>query len=262
MLDNQTNQMLLQFEALLQTCNTEVQLKSIYEKFKEFKNPHVEFRTGETFLAIFKNKCEALPYLISGASYGLDPKNIYYSNHLSNSIGQCFWYLLNNYVYGFVLSYEYNICCLAYIYLSKCINLIGIQANDSLRSRALLINSRLKKYRVKEFLNEYYYKGNDLCTEILSISDYFYSALSFRNDGDINEYNRCLSWAKENMEKILSLKQYSPMKMLNLESISEISKQNHEYIFKKMEPDFLRSKFSYPSNSFKEDLIKGLIEIR
>lgn len=110
MLDPQTTNLLLQFEENLQSCRSENQLFSLYEKSKNLNNPHVDYRIGETFYINFNDNMEALPFFISGASYGLDPKNSFYSNHLSNSIGQCYKYLLNNYVFGYTL--EFKICCL------------------------------------------------------------------------------------------------------------------------------------------------------
>lgn len=249
----------MQFELSLQSCQNKTQLKSIFERYERFDNPHICYRVGETYLVIFNNKSEALPYFLSGACYGFDTGNSFYLNHLSNSIGHCYYYLLDKYSFDFIdQSYEYNLCCLTYIYLSQCIKLIGIQANDSLRTRALLIDYFRKRNTIKRFLHDYYYNGDDLCTEILSVYDYYYSSLAFKNNGDINESNRCYSWAQKNMETILSLSQYKDLSILDLDAISEISKQNHNYLFKKVEPDFPDKKFSYSPESFKTDLISNL----
>lgn len=87
-------------------------------------------------------------------------------------------------------------------------------------------------------LSNYYYDGSDLCTQVLSMSDYFFASEGFRKVGQVQHSVRCLKWSEENMEYILTLPQYSLMKMLDIAMFADMSKQNQDHLVKNLVIDF------------------------
>lgn len=227
------------------------EVDELAEIYGDLYHPEVGYRFGEKYLLLNAKK-EAVKYLLDSACFGLNPEEAYLKTGYADAIGHSMWYLINSYDYAKEFdSARYNLYCGAYFCLSVCINGMGISAYDSLRTRALMVDG-YDKTIVKKMLSKYYYDGDDLCTQILSLSDFFFAAEGFRNNGKHQISSGCLVKANENMNDLLTLPQYSLMLSLNISDIANISKQNQKHLVKNLIPDFRLGAFQMRPYSLRQ----------
>lgn len=234
-------------------------LESIIEKYKSIDHPQIGYRIGEKFL-IINRKEDALPYLIKSANFGLDPLNPYLSTGYANSIGQSMWYIINYFAYNRTFEpFEYKIYCSAFMILSLTINAMGMNAYNSLKTRAVMIDNS-NKLCVKKMLSKYYYSGDDLCTEILSFADYFRASIGFSNVGQNQVAKNCKQSANENKETIMSLRQYKAMSAMPEQMVLKISQENQIHLLNNMLQDYKNGVFKLTKSEFEDALEKYRIK--
>jgi len=165
------NQGILMISKSIQNCNSLLELSTLYSSFQEFQrslipkvlnpkdydHPTFYYDFGVCLLIEGKkNKPEdeflkntykdiARDAFLKGAAYGLKYRCKFYDSFWINSIGQCFTYLVTDFNIK-DNSLGVKITALAYVYLSRCIEIDPINSYDSYYARAgLFIKHRNPK---------------------------------------------------------------------------------------------------------------------
>lgn len=242
MFDDKLESLVEKLEAEASYCRNSDMIDELSDKYGNIQHPQIGYRLGELYL-IHEEKESALDHLINSASFGLSPTSQYFLTGYANSIAQSMWYILRNYQYGDGFeNISYKLFCNSYLFLSNCISSMGSDAYDSCRTRAFMIDD-YKKEASRMMLKNYYYDGDDVCTEILSLSDYYLASTGYKKAGQLEDARDCHKWANEKLEIILSLPQYSAMSSMPIDVMVNISQQNHHHLIKQMAPDFKSRKF-------------------
>jgi hypothetical protein len=239
-----------ELESQIIYCNDIDYLDKLAVKYGHINHPHIGYRIGEKYL-LLDTKERGVNHLLNSASFGLNPTNEYLITGYADSIGQSMWYLIKYYDYLPTFDiYKYNLYCSAYFCLSQCINGMGVNAYDSLRTRALMIDN-FDGAIIRKMLAKYYYEETDTCTQMLSISDYFLASEGYKNIGNYNISAECLKWARENMDYMVALPQYKPMSLLKITDVAHISTQNQDYVVKNLSPDFKNGVFQMTAENLR-----------
>lgn len=251
MLDPELEKHADNLESQILSCRNLDQLNELAKKYGQVNHPQIGYRLGECYL-ILGSKESAVDHLVNSICFGCDPKNKYLQTGYADSIGQSMWHLIKNFDFEPNFdNYIYKLYCSAYYCLSVCIANMGVEAYNSLRTRALLINQFDNKV-VKLVLSKYYYSEDDLCTEMLSMADYYFAAQGFLNIGDKQNSSECFILAKENVNQMIKLPQYTSLQLMSIEMFAQISKHNQDNVLKKIVLDFQNGLFQMNPNEFQE----------
>lgn len=155
-------------------CKTDINtLKQIWSKRNDF-NPHplISNSFGTSFIRAGEKNL-AKEAIIEGATFGLKYPCEFYDNVIIDSVGQNLALLVTQFP---VVNEEYALkaTSLAYIYLSRCIELRTRLAFDSYRTRAILFKDNKSKYAINSLLLENL--GAGVLIEPFIISDFYYSS--------------------------------------------------------------------------------------
>lgn len=228
------------------------QLENVEAKFKDIPHPNIGSRLGIRWIIYGYNE-EAFPNLVNSASFGLSHQSSWIQTGYANSIGQSTFLLLNEFKYDKSFDdVKYKLIANTFICFSGLIRAMGDNAYDSLRTRAKLFEMIEQEPVVAKFLKDYYYEGNDLCIEILTLSDWVLSSIGYKNAGELENAKDSLEKAKIAYRKIISLPQYSNFRNLHIGDLTKISEQNQEHLFQKVAKDFLNGKFEIPQDVFRK----------
>jgi hypothetical protein len=222
----------------IQTCTNLTALMLPYQDFKDSGHPSIYHALGVRFL-ILKDKEKAKEMFIKGSLFGTEFPSIYYDSLFIDSIGQCLTYLMTHYNINNCRKVV-SITALAYVYLSRCIELYPLQAYDSYRTRAILLKDHERKRDI-ENLFEDIFKLN-VNYEALYISD-FYLASTINNDPeDLNIAIKNYQFVVDNVWIFKS----------SLESTIELGKNQHLIAYKKLETAYKNKKISFTINDLLE----------
>lgn len=236
-------------------------LINVESQFGNIKHPNIGFRLGVKWM-IFGNKNKALPHLVNSISFCLSPKSSWIQTGYADSMGQCIFHLINKFQFKDSFNeIKYKLIANAYICFSGIIRAIQHRAYDSLNTRAWLIEKSKSDKIVQKFLNDYYYSGDDLCCEILTLSDYTQAAGGFQEVGKMEYFNEAMDSAVKAYNVITSKPQYELAKEMSIDAVTEMSKQNQEYLFNKVVKDFINEKFYIAENEFRSRTINDRIII-
>lgn len=153
------------------------EIRELHFLYGEYNHPHIQYDFGIAFYSKGEIAFSKQSFL-KGAYYGVQFPSTLYNTPFIDSVGQCFAHLITHFnvnVNPIVPSPNaYNTVALAYIYLSKCIELFGREAHDSYKTRArLFLNSpsnRIMRTLVEQNL------GLGVVQEPFMISDMFFAA--------------------------------------------------------------------------------------
>jgi hypothetical protein len=227
------------------------QLENVESHYKDILHPNIGYLLGVKWV-ILGYKESAFSNFVNSAAFGLTPDSPWLQTGYVHSIGQSAFHLIELYRYNSSFNdIKLKLVANAYICFSAIINSIGLQAYDSLKLRAWLLSYISKDSSILQFLNEYYYTGDDLCIEILTLSDYYHASQGYKSVGEQSNHIETLEDANRALEVIKSLPQYSNLKSLPIEAVVEISKQNHDFLFKKTLAAFLSKEFHIEASTFK-----------
>jgi len=115
--------------------NLDLSKYGIYSK-EDYSHPHFYYSFGSCFL-VYGDEKLAKQALLLGSIFGLKKPCKYFDDYFVNDVGQCLSLIIRNYSIGSndILK---KLTCLAYVYLSKGIELFPFEMHDSYRERALL----------------------------------------------------------------------------------------------------------------------------
>lgn len=154
---------------IIQNCSDLATLIHVYDQEGDYNNPQISLEFGISFIN-HGDKARAKKALLKGASFGLKYPCDFYNHFFIDAIGQCFYLFVTQ----FHLPFEKTISAtsLAYVYLSRCIELSGREACDSYNSRALLFSKYLliTQSIILENL------GMDVLDQPFTISDFYFAS--------------------------------------------------------------------------------------
>lgn len=218
----------------IQSCKNLTALDVPYQDFKDSDHPGIYHALGVRFL-ILKNKERAKEMFIKGSLFGAEYPSIYYDNLFIDSIGQCLTYLMTHFKINNCRKVV-SITALAYVYLSRCIELHPQQAHDSYRTRAILLNDHENKREVENLFEDIF--NLNVNFEALFISD-FYVASTINNDPeDLNKAKKIYQFVLDNVWL------FKP----SFESTIEKGKNQHLIAYKKLESAYKNKKLSFTIN--------------
>ena len=218
----------------IQTCTNLTALELPYQDFKDIGHPGIYHALGVRFL-ILKDKVKAKELFIKGSLFGAEHPSIYYDSLFIDSIGQCLAYLMTHFNINNCRKVV-SITALAYVYLSRCIELYPLQAYDSYRTRAILLKDH-ERQREVENLFEDIFKLN-VNFEALYISD-LYLASTINNDPE--DFQNARKIYQYVLDKVWIFKQ-------SFESTVEIGKSQHLIAYQKLGTAYKNKKLSFTIN--------------
>jgi len=220
------------------------EIQYLAKEFGEVEHPAIGYMLGKVFIEaneadMFQGyDTSAYRHLMHSASFGFNPDNKYLKSGFADSIGQSIWKLLSYFSHKKdLVPIIYKLYCIGYVALTNCIISKGAEAYDSLKTRAQFINVKIGELS-NQMLKKYYYDGDDLCKEIVSMADCYFASIGYRNAGETENYNLTMNWATQTMEIIINLPQYELMRNLDMSQIAQISKENQDHLIQKLLNDF------------------------
>jgi hypothetical protein len=231
-----TNIELIEFYNSVNKCTDVYSLNNFYDKVKYLNHPRVFHVIGVKYFN-FGDKTKAKELLIKGAKFGIKYPSEYFNKPDIDSIGQCLA-LLSTQFYLSDQDIFYKANCLAYIYLSRAIQLNENLAYDSLRTRATLLKDNKNPNSI--FLMIYDNLQQSTLKEPFIISDFYLASLIERNPNRNNDLKSAIGLHKY-LEDISIAGKDADEYTLN--DLSEIGKYRHEKLYKSMSAKFLNGEF-------------------
>ncbi|RZK13225.1 MAG: hypothetical protein EOO46_00010 [Flavobacterium sp.] len=211
----------------MRKCDNLHSLKRLYLEFENYQHPAVHFDFGRNFL-IMGEKSISKKALIKGASFGTNFPSAFYNNLHIDSIGQCISDLLTQYpIANYSLALKAS--SLAYIYLSRCIELYPNRCYDSYRTRAVLFKDHENPMVMQAIVMEH--MGLGVLIEPFIISDYYFAATAFQSPFENHYFDA--SRLHSNLEDITIAGRDADE--YTLEEMAEIGGLRHLQLFKILE---------------------------
>jgi hypothetical protein len=227
---------ILALSEVIHNCSDLRTLIHIFNQKGDYDNPQISYDFGVAFF-IKGDKVNAKKALIKGASFGLKFPCSYYDTLFIDAVGQCFMLLLTQFPLNDSDQID-SATSLSYIYLSRSIELSGIEAHDSLRSRAILFKDHEDPMAWQSLIMENL--GMGVLVDPFLISDFYFAA-----QASGSPHKSGLQSAREihqNLEDIAiggkDADEYS------LSEMAEIGKKRHLLLFKTLEDKFKKGKFN------------------
>jgi hypothetical protein len=222
------------------SANSTSALENLYGKYSNYPHPQIKYNFG-TSLLINQNKDIARKALLDGAYYGIKFPCPVYDTLFADSVGQCFYYLLSQFsIKDKQIGRKATELC--YLYLSQCIKLFPREAQDSYRTRALLIrNPSLYSFTVFMLSG---YANTKVPDGVYVLSDFYFASQAtgspFKNALDIAKEIHTKLDDAEIGEKCAD--DYS------LRGLAEVGESMHRVIFNKIEASFKNNKLEISKN--------------
>lgn len=159
----------------IHSCSTLSELLGVQNELKDAKDPIIFLNLGVAFLQ--KDDSEnAKQAFLNGIKLGDTFPNKYFNSQEIDTIGQCYAMLLvhftvDNINHEHYLDNTIKITALAYIYLSRCIELLPNDAYDSYRTRAILFKDHTYYVIVNKLFSRYY--EYPIMIEPFTLSDFY-----------------------------------------------------------------------------------------
>lgn len=237
---------ILKLSGLITSAKNLEALYKIEQEIGSYDHPQIYRDLGTSYF-ILGNKNLVKEKLIQGAKYGLKfPCEVYNSNFV-DSIGQCFMLLLTQYPVCNSNS-TYKATMLAYLFLSRCIEMYPREAQDSYRSRGLLYEDQHLPYTTQLVIKENSNFG--AMSEPLIISDYYFAAKATGSP-----HQNCLSWADRVHKSLgdISIGGKDADDYL-LQEIALLGEHRHFKLYKKIEEQFIANTLNLTTNELQSIL--------
>lgn len=221
-------------------------LNNLYQRYGDYDSPQIAYQFGISYL-MQNNMASAKKCLIKGALYGINYPCSTYNHTFVDSIGQCFAFLVTQYPVNFYVSGDTALkaTILAYIYLSRSIELNPRESQDSYRTRGILFKDHECPPIVQKILLENL--GMNILKEPFIISDYY-----FASQAKDSPFRDCLTSAQimQNNLGTTSIGGKAAYQYSLLE-IAEFGEKRHSILYKLLETKYKQGVF----NMSKEELV-------
>ena len=221
------------------------------KKYSNFSNPYKDYLIGFSYMNN-DDDFNSFKCFVNAAEKGIREPKKYIGSIYSDSIGSSISHILTKFQSEKLDSdIRYNLLVNSYFFLSSSINDLGITAYESYKNRAELLNKYEDDLTFALIIN---YLGIGSIPKVLIMSDYFFASQGYIKHGISDLSQLCLkksvnlyNWLEDISINGKAADSYS------IEEISNIGKNRHEIIYKKLSKDFLDNKFV-----FDLDLVRGL----
>jgi hypothetical protein len=129
---------IIELTTKIQQSKDAFSLNALYKNYGNYNHPQIQFTFGISYL-IQKDYEKARMCLIAGAKYGVKFPCSVYDDIMVDAVGECFSHLLVNFN-NVDVDAGAKALGLAYVYISRCIELYPHRVYDSYRSRGLLFS--------------------------------------------------------------------------------------------------------------------------
>ena len=229
-------------------CEDLKTLNQVYTQHGNYQNPQISYAFGIAFLNR-GDKERSKETLIKGARFGLKFPCEYYDTLFIDAIGQCYMLLLTQYASAYVNPNVSYATALAYIYLSRSIELKNTGFYGSLRSRGILFKDHESPNVCMHLISQYL--GWSVLIEPLIISDFYYASKI-----PTGQYNDVLQISKSIHKKLddISIGGKDASEYM-LEDIAEIGKERHLLLFNRLKEKYKDGCFNIKTADF-QDLVR------
>lgn len=236
---------LLAINELIRNTTDLASLEKLYDKHGKYNHPQVCHDFGRMFI-IKGDKIKAKEALFRGATYGIQYPTNLYDNPYIDPIGQCLTDLVTQYPI-FNVKIAIKATSLAYIYLSRCIELCPRAAFDSYRTRALLFQNHKMNMLPHSIISEY--MGLSVLIDPFIICDHYFSSQAsyspFKVSG-IESAKKAHNWLEDISVNGKDADDYS------LSEIAELGEKRHFALFKSIELRYKQKEFNITIENLKE----------
>lgn len=221
-------------------------LENIYSKFGNYSHPQICYSFGVGFLIKGNNQL-AKEALLKGAHFGIQYPCQLYNNALVDSIGQCLAHLMTNFSTG-DNKQALNVTELAYLYLSRCIELHPRESHDSYRTRAILFSDHENPTIVRSLIMAN--AGLSTMKEPYMIADYYFASQAsgsphrnaYESARQIHYHLDDISVGGKDADE------YS------LEDMAELGEKRHFLLFKRIEQKYKNGELDMSFNDLKSSI--------
>lgn len=219
-------------------------LNHIYSQKGDYNHPQIQYDFGVAYL-VRGDRVNAKNALIKGAIYGLKYPCSLYSHVLVDSIGQCLSILMTQFPSK---NDEVTLkkTALAYVYLSRCIELAPRQAQDSYRTRALLFKDHENPNIVQRFILNTL--GLGVLVEPFIISDFY-----FASQAKGSPHQDALQSAMRIHQRLDDIAIGGrDADDYTLEELAEFGERRHLAFFKKLEQQYMKGELDLTIVDFRQ----------
>ena len=163
---------IMQISQMIHSSNNLQSLENAYSRYGSYSHPHTCYDFGVDFLIKGNNRL-AKESLLKGAHFGIQYPCQLYNHPLIDSVGQCLAHLMTNFSTG-DNHQALKVTELAYLYLSRCIELHPRESHDSYRTRAILFSGHENQMIVQSLIMNN--AGLGTLKEPFMISDYYFAS--------------------------------------------------------------------------------------
>jgi hypothetical protein len=240
------------FEDEVELCLTIPDLIRTYKKYEQYNHPYIEFHIAETLTLLFCEGGVAHNYYLKAFSYASAYGNKYFDKSEMLFISQSINALLNYYSYPKYSEVHFKLICLCFIYSTNYISNNQRIELEALKSRNELFRNKDLSNQLIKMMHKYYYDGDDLCIQILTISDIWLRYKCFQEIGNEAMANQFWNTYINEKNIILSLPQYTVFKGLGDTDLVALGLNNLEHLYSNLVQDYKRGNFNISASELIE----------
>jgi hypothetical protein len=235
-MDELTKNQIMRYTRQLYSCNSYTFFLDIVKENENMDNPYVYQAAGQWCIQHNYYE-EALPYFKKAILYGCEFPNKIWNTQMADAVGSSIAMVLTLYRTDYDERTLTNLFIMGYCYLTNCINLLGVQAYESLSNRAsLLIDTSNAMHSADMPMFN--------IPHVYAISDIYKSSIGLVGVGFESEARDKLSYVAdlhEWLEDITvagrSADEYT------IQELVEIGEDRHRYLFEKFEKKLLNNEY-------------------
>ena len=237
-----------EFHNKLNRCSKSQDFDNLFEKYKGYDHPYIFMVAGSVY-GTHKDHEKSINNYLSALSYGLSMPNEYYLTQHADTIGGSIARILYHYKIEGDADTIQKMYYLAYCYLTSCINLLGMNAFESLKYRGNILG--MNNQYMAEFVGKYL--GMGVLPMPLAISDLYLAYGGYKKRGYHDE-------AEESIQNAIRLHKWLEDISINgknadewsIQEIAEIGLERNKILFENMKADFVKNKFTIDFKSLKD----------
>jgi|TARA_Y100000310_G_C20680319_1_gene815531 hypothetical protein len=244
-MDEITKKQISNFTMELYSCNSYSKLLNLIDQYENMDNPYLYQSSGQWCLV--KNYSnEAIPLFSKAIQYGINFPNKFWGTQMADSIGSAISKILTSYSTDYTKKPIINLFIQGYCYLSNCIDILNLNAFESLENRADLLI-----YSSNEITCEIVPMG--VLPQVYTITDLYKSAQGLNKNGysveareKLNAATNLHGWLEDISVAGRDADEYS------LEEIVKIGEKRHSNLFESFRRKLLNNEFKLTTNDLNQ----------
>lgn len=239
------------FENDVLACYNSDELKQVYLNYDKYNYPYFGYLIADRFVTRFHDTTSAYSYYFKAIESVIQNTNKYFNYNEMHMISQSIFALLSFYDYRYFSQVHNKLFNMCYIFSTNYIINTKHTAIDTIKCRYDLLNNENIRELTMCMLREYYYAGDDICIEVLLVSDSLLCFHGYREEGleDVSEEFKNKFHKEKNL--IVSLPQYTKLNGASDKTFLQIGLKNHEYLYNKVVMDYEKGAFNVSESELK-----------